>query len=73
MKSMKIKIWVFNPNIEIKREFSEPSNQIEPMDSTDGLRDITVSRKKPLRVRNIIQEDEKFAAPKGNFKESRRP
>lgn len=55
---------------------TEPKNHddlVEPMDPTDKPRDKTVSKKRCLGARNIVQETEKFAAPSGTFRESRRP
>lgn len=61
---------------EIPRESTEPiedDDPIEPLDSTDGPRDIVVNRKRPLWARNTMQEAEKFTAPRGTFRESKRP
>lgn len=61
---------------EIQRETTESDmskDPIEPLDPTDGPRDIVVSRERPLWVRNTMQEAEQFAYPRGTFRESKRP
>lgn len=60
---------------EIQRESTESvadDDPIEPLDPTDGPRDIVVNRKRPLWARNTMQEAEKFAAPRGTFRERKR-
>lgn len=61
---------------EIQRESIEPvanDDPIEPLDLTDGPRDIVVNRKRPLWARNTMQEAKQFATPRGTFRESKRP
>lgn len=43
------------------------------MDSALESRDPTRSHKRPLWARKMIQEAENYAAPKGTFRESKRP
>ncbi|XP_059067683.1 uncharacterized protein LOC131858460 [Cryptomeria japonica] len=63
----------------IEREssmFPEPiehGDPFEPLDPTNGPRDIAVSKKRPLWARSTLQEAEKFATPSGTFKKSKRP
>lgn len=61
---------------EIKRdthETIEDNNHNEPMDFADEPIDPTVNRKRPLLARKMIQEAENYAAPKGTFRERKRP
>ncbi|XP_059072468.1 retrovirus-related Pol polyprotein from transposon TNT 1-94 [Cryptomeria japonica] len=66
-------------NPEIQREQVEPPPQDdhddppEPMNPTDISSDIVVTKKRSLWVRNTIQEAERFAAPSGTFRETKRP
>lgn len=51
---------------EIQRESTEleaHDDPVEPMDPTDGPRDIIVGRKRPLWARNTMQEAEKNSTP----------
>lgn len=61
---------------EIQREPSHPKIQrkpemhndpVEPMDPTNGPRDIVITQKRPLWARNTMQEAEQFTAPRGTF------
>lgn len=66
-------------NPEIQSEQVEPPPQDdhddppEPMNPTDIPSDIVVTKKRPLWVRNTIQEAERFATPSGTFRETKRP
>lgn len=66
-----------NPKIQREHiEHPEPiehDDLLEPLVLIDGPRDIAVSKKRPLWVRSTIQDAEKFVAPSGTFKESKRP
>lgn len=61
---------------EIQREsieLEEASDPVDPIEPTDGPRDIPIGRKRPLWARKTMQEAEKYAAPRGTFRESKRP
>ncbi|GLJ12362.1 hypothetical protein SUGI_0189310 [Cryptomeria japonica] len=66
-------------NPEIQREHVEPPPQDdhddppEPMNPTDIPSDIVITKKRPLWVGNTIQEAERFAAPSGTFRQTKRP
>lgn len=61
---------------EIQGESTEPEEDgdpVEPLEPTNGPRDIVIGQKRPLWARKTMQEAKKFVAPRGTFKESKRP
>lgn len=69
---------IVNANPKTQEESTDLPNQevqndpLEPMHSTDIPQDIVVPKKRPLWVRNMIQDAEGFAAPRGTFRTCKR-
>jgi hypothetical protein len=60
----------------VQRETIEPIDPIDlvdPVAPVDVPRDIAVGRKRPAWARQTLQEAEGHAAPRGTFRESKRP
>jgi hypothetical protein len=51
----------------------DQNETVEPEIPVDPPREVTVTRKRPAWLRNTLQEAEGHAAPKGSFRESKRP
>jgi hypothetical protein len=57
-----------------KELIPESQNEtIEPKIPVDPPKEVTVTRKRPAWLRNTLQEVEGHAAPRGSFRESKRP
>jgi hypothetical protein len=60
----------------VQREPNEPVETIEPIDPIhpiDVPRELTVGRKRPAWAHQTLQQAEGHAAPRGTFRESKRP
>jgi hypothetical protein len=45
----------------------------EPQKPTDSSQEMNTKKRRPTWVREIIQDAEKYGAPNGSFRESKRP
>ena len=57
----------------VQRETTEPIDLVDPVALVDIPRDIAVGRKRPAWARQTLQETEGHVAPRGTFRESKRP
>ena len=54
-------------------EKNEPIDTIDPVETTDDPRDITVRRKRPRWMQHTLHDAEGHEAPHGSLRESKRP
>ena len=63
-----------NHTSNVQRE--KPNDLVDPMEPVelvDRRRDVSVVKKRPTWLHDTLQEAEKHAAPRGSFRESKRP
>jgi hypothetical protein len=51
----------------------DPIDFVDPVAPVDVPRDIVVGQKRPTWTRQTLQEAERHVAPRGTFRESKRP
>jgi hypothetical protein len=63
-----------SPPSAVQREtVIDPVDPVDPVAPVDVPRDIAVGQKRPAWARQTLQEAEGHAAPRGTFRESKRP
>lgn len=62
-----------NSPYEIQRETLELEDHVDPIDFSSGPSNVSFDKKRPLWPRHTMEEAEKYVAPCGTFKESKRP
>jgi hypothetical protein len=63
-----------SPPLAVQREtVIDPIDPVDPVDPLDVPRDIAVGHKSPVWARQTLQEAEGHAAPRGTFRESKKP
>jgi hypothetical protein len=63
-----------SPPSTVQRETTiDPVDPVDPVALVDAPRDIVVGHKRPAWARQTLQEAEGHAAPRGTFRESKKP